>query len=71
MNSLQIATQHLESSLIGKYIHLESILPLLKSFESVFEISEIGKSVQQRSIYQVKIGTGKTKILVWSQMHGN
>lgn len=71
MNSLQIATHHLESSLIGKYIHLESILPLLKSFESVFEISEIGKSVQQRSIYQVKIGTGKTKILVWSQMHGN
>lgn len=71
MNSLQIATQHLESSLIGKYIHLESILPLLKSFESVFEISEIGKSVQQRSVYQVKIGTGKTKILVWSQMHGN
>ncbi|HLO73410.1 MAG TPA: M14 metallopeptidase family protein [Flavobacterium sp.] len=71
MNSLQIATHHLESSLIGKYIHLESILPLLKSFESVFEISEIGKSVQQRSMYQVKIGTGKTKILVWSQMHGN
>ncbi|NHM05167.1 M14 family metallopeptidase [Flavobacterium celericrescens] len=71
MNSLQIATEYLESSLNGKYIHLETILPLLKSFESVFEISEIGKSVQQRSIYQVKIGTGKTKILIWSQMHGN
>lgn len=71
MNSLQIATEYLESSLNGKYIHLETILPLLKSFESVFEISEIGKSVQQRSIYQVEIGTGKTKILIWSQMHGN
>lgn len=71
MNSLQIATEYLESSLNGKYIHIETILPLLKSFESVFEISEIGKSVQQRSIYQVKIGTGKTKILIWSQMHGN
>lgn len=71
MNSLQIAIEYLESSLNGKYIHLETILPLLKSFESVFEISEIGKSVQQRSIYQVKIGTGKTKILIWSQMHGN
>ena len=71
MNSLQIATEYLESSLNGKYIHLETILPLLKSFESVFEISEIGKSVQQRSIYQVKIGTGKTKILIWSQIHGN
>ena len=37
----------------------------------MFEITEIGKSVQQRPIHQVKIGTGKTKILMWSQMHGN
>lgn len=71
MDSLQLATTHLESKLKGKYIHLETILPLLKSYENVFDISEIGKSVQQRSIYQVKIGTGKTKILLWSQMHGN
>jgi hypothetical protein len=71
MNSLQLATQFLETKLNGKYIHLEKILPLLKTYENVFEISIIGKSVQQRNIFQVKIGTGKTKILLWSQMHGN
>jgi hypothetical protein len=32
---------------------------------------EIGQSVLKRSIYGLKIGSGKIKILVWSQMHGN
>ncbi len=71
MNNLQLATHFLEHKLKGKYIHLDAILPLLERYKSVFEISEIGKSVVQKSIFQVKIGTGKTKILIWSQMHGN
>lgn len=71
MNSLQLATKYLEPKLKGKYIHLDVISPILESYKNVFEITEIGKSVQQRSIHQVKIGTGKTKILMWSQMHGN
>ena len=71
MDSLQLATEYLEPKLKGKYIHLDVIFPLLESFKNVFEITEMGKSVQQRSIYQVQIGTGKTKILMWSQMHGN
>ena len=71
MDSLQLATEYLEPKLKGKYIHLDVIFPLLESFKNVFEITEIGKSVQQRPIHQVKIGTGKTKILMWSQMHGN
>ena len=71
MDSLQLATEYLEPKLKGKYIHLDVIFPLLESYKNVFEITEIGKSVQQRSIYQVQIGTGKTKILMWSQMHGN
>ncbi|QJP35578.1 DUF2817 domain-containing protein [Nonlabens sp. Ci31] len=32
---------------------------------------DIGKSVLKRSIYGLKIGSGKVKVLVWSQMHGN
>ena len=71
MDNLQLATHFLEPKLKGKYIHLDIILQLLNTYKSVFDISVIGKSVQQRSIFQVKIGTGKTKILIWSQMHGN
>jgi len=36
-----------------------------------FEISKIGESIQEREIYCIKIGKGKTKILLWSQMHGD
>ena len=71
MDYLQLATQYLEPKLKGKYIYLDTILPLLNSLNSDFEITEIGKSVQGRAIHQVKIGTGATKILMWSQMHGN
>jgi hypothetical protein len=71
MDYLQLATQFLEPKLQGKYIYLDSILPILQTLDSDFEITEIGKSVQGRGIHQVKIGKGKTKILMWSQMHGN
>ena len=36
-----------------------------------FEIIKIGNSIEGRDIYRIKIGKGKTKILVWSQMHGD
>ena len=71
MDYLQLATQYLEPKLKGKYIYLDTILPVLQSLNSDFDITEIGKSVQERALHQVKIGTGKTKILIWSQMHGN
>ncbi len=71
MDYLQLATQYLEPKLQRKYIYLDSILPILQTLDSNYEITEIGKSVQGRGIHQVKIGTGTTKILMWSQMHGN
>jgi len=71
MDYLQLATQFKEPLLKGKYIHLDIIHPLLEKLKLDFKITEIGKSVQGRNIHQVKIGTGKIKILMWSQMHGN
>ena len=71
MNYLQLATSFLETRLKGKYITLDAITPILKSFENVFEVTSAGKSVEGRVIYKVKIGNGPTKILMWSQMHGN
>ncbi len=71
MDFLALATKYLIPDLKGKYIHLETIAPVLDSLADQFEVKEIGQSVLQKSIYQIKIGTGKTKILIWSQMHGN
>jgi len=60
-----------ETSLFGKWICLNDIQELLKKYAATFQVSQIGTSEQERPIYQLKIGAGKKKILLWSQMHGN
>ena len=60
-----------EQSLFGRYITNNHIEPLLKNLTLDFNASEIGKSVNNNSIYSVEVGTGPKKILMWSQMHGN
>lgn len=59
-----------ELHLSGRYITFEMIKPLLKP--SFFErVLFLGNSVNQVPIHLYQIGQGKTKILMWSQMHGN
>ncbi|MEK7178752.1 MAG: M14 family zinc carboxypeptidase [Patescibacteria group bacterium] len=45
----------------------------LKPFEEqkLFQKSEVGKSAEGRTIYLLTLGTGTTKVLLWSQMHGD
>ena len=63
--------QYKESQLHGRYVALQHIEPILERHGSHGELSVIGRSVQDRAIYAYRIGNGKTKILMWSQMHGN
>ncbi len=52
--------------------HVEGMLSnLKKQFPVSFQFEEIGRSIENRSIYLVRLGKGTTKILLWSQMHGN
>ena len=60
-----------EKSLFGRYITNKIIEGLLDNFSSVFQFSTIGYSVEHRPIFSLKVGQGDTKILLWSQMHGN
>ena len=66
-----IFKQQKETELFGKWITLKDIEKLLKKHLALFEIHELGSSEQDRLIYTLKIGSGKKKILLWSQMHGN
>lgn len=45
------------------------VAPSLES--SALRTEEIGKSMQGRAIRSVTFGQGKTKVLMWSQMHGD
>ncbi len=47
------------------------IQPLIEKHKGAFEISELGKSIEGKSISSLKWGAGKTKVMLWSQMHGN
>ena len=48
--------------------HLET---LKKSLGDIIKVEQIGSSAENRSINLLTLGTGKTKIFLWSQMHGD
>jgi hypothetical protein len=60
-----------ESKISGRYITLKDIEPIYDDLDIVIESSIIGKSEEGRDIYRLNFGSGKRKILIWSQMHGN
>ena len=71
MNYDNLFSQNLEIHLKGRYITLSDIEPLLLKNNSDNQVQIIGKSVLGKPIYKYELGTGKTKVLLWSQMHGN
>ena len=53
-----------------KHQQLSALVEKLKNQDKM-TVSEVGQSFEKRDIYQIKLGTGKTKLLLWSQMHGD
>jgi Zinc carboxypeptidase len=58
-----------EKTLTKRRFKHKDIVPLIERLP--FEVQKVGKSFEERYIYQIKLGSGKTKILLWSQMHGD
>ena len=56
-----------------KRIDREDIEPFIAALKgsSPFEVTKLGESVEGREINLIKAGSGKTKVLLWSQMHGD
>ena len=67
MNYKELFEEYKVETLFGRYITLDHIEPLILRYQS--EI--VGHSVLGKPIYKLQFGTGKIKILMWSQMHGN
>ncbi len=63
--------EYKEPALHGRYVALQHLEPILERHSRHGKLSVIGRSVQDRAVYAYRIGKGKTKILMWSQMHGN
>ncbi|MCK9210295.1 MAG: hypothetical protein M0P61_05585 [Ignavibacteriaceae bacterium] len=62
-----------EPSLNCRRINHGNILPLIEKLRhnSKFVVHKLGESVEKRELFLIKLGIGKTKIFLWSQMHGD
>jgi len=61
-----------EEFVSSKFITHSLLKTLIEKLpKNLFTVTELGKSVEGRSIFSIKIGNGAKKVLAWSQMHGN
>lgn len=69
MKLIDAHSKYKEGSLTHRRFKHNQVLDLIS--ECGFENQTVGKSFEGRDIRKVKIGSGKRKILLWSQMHGD
>ena len=62
-----------EKSLTNRRFKHSDIVPLMEQLKNKnnFKLNKVGKSIEGRDIYLISLGTGKTKVFLWSQMHGD
>lgn len=62
-----------ENSILKRRIKHEDVVRLIQKIDEkkVFRVKKIGTSVESRDIFMLSIGEGKTRVLLWSQMHGD
>lgn len=58
-----------ETAITHRRFKHKDLVPLIQKLP--FEKQVAGKSFEDRDLYQIKLGNGPTKILLWSQMHGD
>jgi hypothetical protein len=67
----QAYERYKEASISERRFKYESVIELVTARKENFEVQPVGKSVEGKTVYQMTTGTGKTKVMLWSQMHGN
>ncbi len=64
-------SDYIVDELEGRRFKHDHIVALLGQLGSDFDVKVEGQSVEGRDIYTVRYGNGATKVLLWSQMHGD
>ena len=60
-----------EAAITHRRFKHADIQPLIQKHSSQFEVELLGNSIDGRSISSLSWGEGPTKVMLWSQMHGN
>lgn len=58
-----------ETAITHRRFKHKDLVPLIQKLP--FEKQVAGKSFEGRDLYQIKLGNGPIKVLLWSQMHGD
>ncbi len=62
-----------EKTLTHRKFKHSDIIPLIEKLkhQNEYTVTKVGESVEHRDLNLISIGKGKTKIFLWSQMHGD
>lgn len=62
-----------ERTLTNRRFKHSDILPLIEQLKDkdIYGVSKVGQSAEGRDINMISVGSGSTKIFLWSQMHGD
>lgn len=60
-----------ENSIEHRRFQYAEVAHLINQRKAFFDLKQIGESVEKKAIYQMTAGSGHTKVMLWSQMHGN
>ncbi|GAA0877259.1 hypothetical protein GCM10009119_02270 [Algoriphagus jejuensis] len=53
-----------------RFTHAD-LQPLIQKHSGAFQVEKLGESIEARSVSALDWGKGQTKVMLWSQMHGN
>ncbi|WP_084454529.1 M14 family zinc carboxypeptidase [Algoriphagus terrigena] len=63
--------QYKEPAITHRRFKHADLQPLIQKHSAAFRVEKLGESVDGRSVSSMDWGKGKTKVMLWSQMHGN
>ena len=64
-------SRYLEKSMDTRRFKHREVMRIVNNMDKSFTVNHVGTSVEDRAIKLVTYGTGKVKVLMWSQMHGD
>lgn len=67
----QAYQENQEAAITHRRFKHADLQPLIQKHSGAFDVTELGKSVEGKSISSLDWGNGPTKVMLWSQMHGN
>jgi len=72
-NLYETYEKYKESSLNKRRIKHHELQPLLVKHAATkaFTVKKVGESIEGRTLNLISMGSGKTNVLLWSQMHGD